>query len=927
MILIKAEHSMNKSFILLIGKSIALMLSALLAGASYAAVPSAQYYAAAVNGGPGIAGCNGAENCTRMPWGIALNSDTGFTWHVNGGDTGGTAYLYLRIAVPKSGKRAMSLTVNDATMVTVKTNFARSPRPTGTEFGPLAVNLNAGDNVVKLLDTEGTAEFDVHYLRVQDASVNSSVVEAEKYDKASPIAPFIIQPTSDGFEYITATDGRAAAPTAKNNTGQAHYRLTATAQTLSVYATVNLPDANSDSFFYQVDGLSAWTKQNGHSTMGFQEIPLLTVKNAVVGQSYLFKIQRREAGAQFDRFRLEGGVFASGTDPAQEGNPNESTPPTLISDIDFPDRGLAKCVHQAGKTLISELTELTCTYSHGDNLNLKGMEQLTALTRIELAFFSQDTLDLSVYPELTSLTIVECNLRTLDLSANPNLTSLSIEGCPINRFELSESNVLTSLTLKRTPITELDTSPYSVLSTAVINNNAMLSAIDMSKNQVLESVELFGNNLTTIQLPDPQILRSLAFDSTETLTIEDLARYPDLTALSLLDWASLNLDLSANNKLKSLTIGAAWGTTNYLNALNLSANTELENLSISAWGLPMLDLKENKALTSLTLYTPDTAPADLSANVGLTNLVIGDGNWSALDLSANQLLASLHIYCSCGISSLDLASNSNLTSLLITGSSISDITLPASLIDLSLDSMPLLASVNLSGSPALEKLSISNNLLSSLDLSANTQLKYLQELNNNQLELDLSANNALEVINTTSALTSRDLSGKTSLNNLNSKGNRLETNSLADLVSLETLYLDGLRVPLDFSTNTALKEINIGFSSHVTTLDFSHNKALKFLHIGIDSGLRSIDLSTNTALEGLVIPGGQLTELDLTANTALQYVDLVNNKLTTINFAASQENPEYPFDLRGNPLLCATIDRIKLQRPNDPFYYDEPCSP
>jgi hypothetical protein len=150
-------------------KALLVCMGTLLAGVSYASVPDALYHAAATKGGPGIAGCTGAKNCVVQPWGVDLNRDTGFAWHVQGG-TGGIANIYVRIAVPTWGTRAMRMTVNGVTTATIRADFTNSPREKGgSEMGPYTVNLNAGDNVIQLHDSEGTTEFDVLSVRVQDA--------------------------------------------------------------------------------------------------------------------------------------------------------------------------------------------------------------------------------------------------------------------------------------------------------------------------------------------------------------------------------------------------------------------------------------------------------------------------------------------------------------------------------------------------------------------------------------------------------------------------------------------------------------------------------------------------------------------------------------------------------------------------------------
>jgi hypothetical protein len=112
--------------------------------------------------------CTGAADCTVETWGVDLNGGTGYLWNVDGGATGGPAELFLGVAVP-NGNRAMGLLVNGAPVTVISTNATDSPRPAGKEFGPFAVTLNPGNNIVELVDDQGTAELDVHYLRVESS--------------------------------------------------------------------------------------------------------------------------------------------------------------------------------------------------------------------------------------------------------------------------------------------------------------------------------------------------------------------------------------------------------------------------------------------------------------------------------------------------------------------------------------------------------------------------------------------------------------------------------------------------------------------------------------------------------------------------------------------------------------------------------------
>ncbi|WP_437727540.1 hypothetical protein [Sorangium sp. So ce861] len=140
-------------------------------GSAHAAV----YPASSSSGGPGVSGCTGGANCTNESWGVDLNDNTGFSWNVAGG-AGGSADLYVKIAVP-SQTRAMSLWLNGSQITVITSTATESPRPSGKELGPFPVTLQAGNNTVELRDTQGTAEFDAHSLRVEPTNAGDDELE------------------------------------------------------------------------------------------------------------------------------------------------------------------------------------------------------------------------------------------------------------------------------------------------------------------------------------------------------------------------------------------------------------------------------------------------------------------------------------------------------------------------------------------------------------------------------------------------------------------------------------------------------------------------------------------------------------------------------------------------------------------------------
>ncbi len=165
---------------------------------------------------------------------------------------------------------------------------------------PFTLDLSAGANLVRLV--------------ALDEDVVVASIEAEQYQNASLVSPFT-QSTNAGRTIMSwATTGQINLTPTDTTTGQLHFSVTATAPSMTLFAVVNLPSYNDDSFYYKLEGVDgAWGTFNNQATSGFQEREIATWNGLTVGQTYTLKIQRREDGALLDYFRVTGGQFGSGT--------------------------------------------------------------------------------------------------------------------------------------------------------------------------------------------------------------------------------------------------------------------------------------------------------------------------------------------------------------------------------------------------------------------------------------------------------------------------------------------------------------------------------------------------------------------------------------------------------------------------------------
>ena len=123
---------------------------------------------------------------------------------------------------------------------------------------------------------------------------------------------------------------------------------------------------------------------------------------------------------------------------------------------------------------------------------------------------------------------------------------------------------------------------------------------------------------------------------------------------------------------------------------------------------------------------------------------------------------------------------------------------------------------------------------------------------------------------------------------INLSGTSSAYNTVADLTGIG--YFTKLKMlrcgynqitSLDLSDNTALQDLYC-HNNQLTSLNVTSNTALKSLYC-YNNQLESIDVSKNTVLEILSCANNQLTSLGLSENTALTSLYCNNNKLTSLD--------------------------------------------
>ena len=364
------------------------------------------------------------------------------------------------------------------------------------------------------------------------------------------------------------------------------------------------------------------------------------------------------------------------------------------------------------------------------------------------------------------------------------------------------------------------------------SNEKIISSKGLEKLTALKSLDLYYNNLSSIDVSNNTALTTL-YLSNNNLSSIDVSKNTALTYLNLGYNNISSIDVSNNTALTTLYL-----SNNNLSEIDLSKNTALTRLNLYSNNLSSIDVNNNTALTTLDLRYNNISSIDLSKNTALTFLYLSNNNLSSIDVSKNTALTYLNLYSN-NLSSIDVNNNTALTTLDLRYNNIS--------------------SIDLSKNTALTFLYLGYNNISSIDVSNNTALTTLYLSNNNLSSIDVSKNTALTYLYLRSSnLSSIDVSTNTALTYLDLRLNNISSIDLSNNTALTYLYLSSNNlISIDLNNNTSL-----------TSLDLNSNN------------ISSIDVSKNTSLTSLDLSSNNLSSIDVSKNTSLKRLELYNNPLS-----------------------------------------------
>ena len=491
------------------------------------------------------------------------------------------------------------------------------------------------------------------------------------------------------------------------------------------------------------------------------------------------------------------------------------------------------------------------TVSSTSNISdLTGIEDFAALEELNCNGLQLVNLDLTSNVNLKTLYASDNNLTALSVTG---LTALEIFECERNQLEtlflntntallivLADNNALTSLHIKNGnngAITAFRAAGNPNLSCITVNNASASYLNDWDK----DNTTVFGESCGETSIPDIDfenfledngmgngIVGDNLVTTANISTVTNLnITYPDVADLTGIEDFTALISLNCSNS--------------NITTMDISALTQLEILICSDSDLITLDVTSNTNLIELHADGIDVTTLDLSQNTALT----------VIDVNTNYNLVSLNIRN---------GNNMNITSIIT--------------VDTSLDCIIV-------DDPAYSE---SNWNLSGIVYSdVDCALTFIPDnafLENLQIipELDNSFIGTMVLTHKIAALTTLDVSGRTSIDNLT---------GLEDFAALEELDCSG---------------------TSITDLNVTQNTALTILHCE-QNVLTSLDVSQNVLLTELYCNNNNLSDLELINNNLLEVFDCSSNQLTRLNLKNGNNGALTTSNLNINPnLTCIKVD-------------------
>ena len=460
----------------------------------------------------------------------------------------------------------------------------------------------------------------------------------------------------------------------------------------------------------------------------------------------------------------------------------------------------------------------------------------------------------------------------------------------------SKINKLTSLNVRNASITDMKGVEDFVSLTNLWCSGNKISALDVSKNSYLQTLNCDNNTITSLDVSKNLALETLSCSSNQISSL-NLSGNAALGSLSCSSNQLQSLDISANQKLVSLNCGV-----NKFTDIDISKNIALKIVSVTSSNMTSINVSNNINLTSLNIYNNKITALNVSKNTALTYLDCTYNELSSLNVSKNIALTELYCHTN-KIINLDVSKNTALTKFSCGGSS------NLKSVNFKNGNNIKVTSVSFTSSPNLSCIQVDDvdyaiaNWNTKKDAASNynsdcaystaiPDLAFEQKLID--LGIDTDGKNGKVLTANISNLTDLDISNS----------------NISDLTGIE-----------DFSSLELLSTEQ----NNLTKLDVSKNLNLIRLTVS-QNKLTSLLLTNNKSLQSLYCNDNLITGLDLSKNQNLREIYCPNNKLVSLNLKngnnAASNGPGIKNFTNNPDLTCIMVDDVSYSNTNWQFYKD-----
>ncbi|WP_299212175.1 immunoglobulin-like domain-containing protein [uncultured Aquimarina sp.] len=290
---------------------------------------------------------------------------------------------------------------------------------------------------------------------------------------------------------------------------------------------------------------------------------------------------------------------------------------------------------------------------NGNELTVLDISNNPLLRRLRVYNNNITELDLTNNTVLTQIQVqvndlLELNMRngantsisTFEANDNPNLACIKVDDASYSTTNWTTIDATTNFSDTYCRYTLIPDSNFeSVLETLGYDDISGDGQVPTANIEVVTSLDLNSKNISDITgIEDFIALQNFSARS-NSFTAIDISNNVNISTLDLFDVNLTEIDLTALTNLQNLSL-----SNNSISAIDISNNILLEYVAIqNCTSLTAIDLSQNVALERLSIWGNALQNIDLNSNTSLTSIVISQNNITAIDLSQNILLEEVLI--------------------------------------------------------------------------------------------------------------------------------------------------------------------------------------------------------------------------------------------------------------------------------------------